>query len=142
MVEVMLFAMGARLLRLVSPLQLMMAAAMAGGLRWSVLALTTEPWILAMVQGLHALTYAAAHLGAMHLIHDRVPPALSARAQGVYSAVTSGLVPGLAMLGSGALYHRLGGLAFLPMAASALLALLPIWRLRTQEGASSPRAMC
>jgi PPP family 3-phenylpropionic acid transporter len=131
-VEVLLFAMGARLLRRFSPLQLMLAAALAGGLRWSVLAMTADPRLLAAFQGLHALTYAAAHLGAMHFIHDRVPPALSARAQGIYSAVTSGLVPGLAMLGSGALYHALGGLAFLPMAVSALLALPLLLRLRAR----------
>jgi len=132
-VEVMLFAAGSWVLRFVTPQQMMLAAGAAGALRWTVLAFTTNPWILAVFQGLHALTYAACHLGAMQFIHRQVPPASSARAQGVYTAVTSGVVPGLAMLGSGALYHALGGLAFLPMAVAAGLSLPLIWRLQIRE---------
>ena len=132
-VEVMLFAAGSWVLRFVTPQQLLFSAGAAGVLRWTILAFTTNPWMLALFQGLHALTYAACHLGAMQFIHRQVPPSSSARAQGVYTAVTSGVVPGLAMLGSGALYQSLGGLAFLPMALAAALSLPLIWRLQIRE---------
>jgi PPP family 3-phenylpropionic acid transporter len=132
-VEVILFAAGSWILRFVTPRQLLFSAGAAGAVRWTVLACTTDPWVLALVQGLHALTYAACHLGAMQFIHASVPPGSSARAQGVYTAVTSGVVPGLAMLGSGALYQSLGGLAFLPMAAAAAFSLPLIWRLGAEH---------
>jgi PPP family 3-phenylpropionic acid transporter len=111
--EVILFAFGARLLSRFGPSQLMAAAGIAGALRWTVLALTTDPWALASVQFLHAFTFGANHLGAMHFINRAAPAGLSARAQGIYSSITMGVVPGLAMLVAGRLYEGLGGSAFL-----------------------------
>jgi len=122
--EVALFAFGARLVAHFGPARLLTAAGLAGVIRWSVLAVTTDPLLLASVQFLHALTYAAGHLGAMHFIHREVPPGLSARAQGIYSSVTMGIVPGLALLFAGALYQDLGGLAFLTMSLCSGLGLI------------------
>ena len=110
--EVILFAFGARLVARFGPGKLMAAAGIAGALRWTVLALTTDPWALASVQFLHAFTFGANHLGAMHFINRATPPGLSARAQGIYSSITMGVAPGLAMLVAGRLYEALGGHAF------------------------------
>ncbi len=124
--EVVLFAFGARLVARFGPGRLIASAGLAGMIRWSVLGATTDPMLLATVQMLHAFTFGAGHLGAMHFIMRAVPSGLSARAQGVYSAVTTGLLPGLAMLISGRLYQASGGAAFFVMslfsAASWLLA--------------------
>jgi PPP family 3-phenylpropionic acid transporter len=121
--EVILFAAGSWLLRRVTPQLLMLAAGFAGIVRWSLLAVSTDMTVLVFAQALHALTYAACHLGAMTFMHQRVPYALSARAQGVYTAVTMGLVPGLGYLAAGWLYDSMGGGAFWPMAVAAGLSL-------------------
>jgi PPP family 3-phenylpropionic acid transporter len=124
--EVLLFVFGAKLIARFGPGMLMASGGIAGIIRWTVLATTIAPFPLAAAQLLHAFTFAASHLGAMHFIIRAVPTNLSARAQGIYSAVTTGLVPGVAMLVSGWLYQTLGGHAFLVMslfsAASWLIA--------------------
>ncbi|WP_299442074.1 MFS transporter [uncultured Rhodospira sp.] len=112
-VEIALFAVGNRVLARLGPMGLLLIAGAGGLLRWSVLAVTTEPAVLFAVQGLHALTYAAGHLGAMHFIARAVPPDHAVRAQGLYSALAMGALLGLAMIVSGWLYAAVGGLAFL-----------------------------
>ncbi|MBB4314085.1 MFS transporter [Roseospira marina] len=111
-VEVALFAFGNRMVARLGPLGLLLAAAAGGLVRWSVLAVTVHPVALFAVQGLHALTYAAGHLGAMHFIARAVPHSHAVRAQGLYSALAMGAVLGLSMILSGWLYARVGGLAF------------------------------
>ena len=53
----------------------------------------------------------------MHFISRAAPPGVSASAQGIYSSVAMGVVPGLAMLFAGRLYEVAGGGAFLAMSA-------------------------
>jgi PPP family 3-phenylpropionic acid transporter len=113
--EVVLFAFGSKLIARFGPGRLIACGGIAGAIRWTVLATTTAPLPLAFAQLLHAFTFGASHLGAMHFIMRSIPANISARAQGIYSAVTTGVVPGLAMLVSGQLYQSLGGHAFLVM---------------------------
>jgi MFS transporter, PPP family, 3-phenylpropionic acid transporter len=122
--EVVLFAFGARLVGRFGPAWLMAAAGLAGMVRWTVLAGTTDPLALASVQFLHAFTFGANHLGAMHFINRAAPASLSARAQSLYSAVTAGVAPGIAMLAAGWLYQALAGRAFLVMSAASAGALI------------------
>ncbi len=82
--EVILFAWNA-------PLVLLGTAAVAGVVRWSVLALTTEVWALALAQCLHAFTFGAMHLGAMVFIARTVPAGSSNTAQALFAATTNGL---------------------------------------------------
>ncbi len=87
--------------------------------------------LLAAVQILHAFTFGAAHLGAIHLIARHVAPALSASAQSLYSATVMGLGLSLAILAAGPLYHYSAAAAFLAMAAlsaSAVAAAYPLIR--------------
>jgi len=118
--EVLLFAVGGALVRRLGPNGLLLAAAAGGLLRWSVLGATTALPALIAVQALHALSFAAAHLGAMHIIARSAAPSLSASAQAVYAALSGGLLMGLATLAAGALYESLAGGAFLVMAAVSL----------------------
>jgi len=112
-VEVALFAFGNQVLARLGPKGLLLVAAAGGVVRWTVLALTTHPAALFAVQGLHGLTYAAGHLGAMHFIARAVPQSHAVRAQGLYSALAMGALLGLSMIAAGWLYARAGGLAFL-----------------------------
>jgi len=125
--EIVLFALGGRALARLGPLGLLGAAGLAGILRWGVLGASTEPWVIALVQVLHAATFACAHLGAMHFIQRAVPVGLSVRAQGLYAAFAVGLAPGLMMLGAGPLYARLQGEAFWVMAGLSAASALAAW---------------
>jgi PPP family 3-phenylpropionic acid transporter len=138
--EVVLFACGATLVARFGPNLLLATAGIAGMIRWTVLGLTTDPWLLASVQALHAFTFGANHLGAMHFITRAAPPGLSARAQGIYSSVSMGVIPGLAMLVSGRLYQTLGGGAFLAMSALSALGFAMSLRLLREKTPLRPAA--
>jgi|ABEF01.1.fsa_nt_gi PPP family 3-phenylpropionic acid transporter len=119
--EIILFAFGVRLVGWMGPAKLIALGGLAGAVRWSLTGLTTGLEILVVLQALHALTFAATHLGAMYFISRRVSPALSASAQGLYSAMVMGLALGLAMLLSGKLFALYGAGAYQAMAAMAAL---------------------
>ena len=53
------------------PVQLIVAGAGASVVRWAVMAFDPPLALLVPLQVLHALTYGAAHLGAIHLHHAR-----------------------------------------------------------------------
>jgi len=98
-------------------------AAAAGTVRWSVLAFTTSPLVLAAAQPLHGLTFALLHLASMRVIVLVVPSRLAATAQSVYGTLCVGLATALLTLAAGPLYQQMGGRAFLIMAALCLAAL-------------------
>jgi len=128
--EVMLFAFGNKVVARFGPVRLIAFGAAAGVVRWTVLSMTTDPLLLASVQFLHAFTFGATHLGAMHFINRNTPPGLSGRAQGIYASVANGIVPGTAMLVAGRLYQTYGGLSFLGMTIVAGFGLLLALRLK------------
>ncbi len=122
--EILLFWQGRRLLARLGPIGLMVLGGIAGILRWSLAgALTWLPFI-ATLQLLHALTFGASHLGAMHFLSRAVPPSAAASAQSLYAALSSGLGSGLVMVIAGALYSAFGGRAYSFMAALAAVGLV------------------
>ncbi len=119
--EVILFAFSAPVVRRFSPVQLIVAGAAASVLRWSIMGLDPPLALLVPLQALHALTYGAAHLGAILFITRAVPSQGMGSAQAFYSVMAGGIVLGLVGLASGALYERLGGAVyFLPAIVSLL----------------------
>jgi PPP family 3-phenylpropionic acid transporter len=132
--EIAVFYYGATLVRRLGPLPLVVLGGAAGVLRWTATALTGALPVLVLVQLLHALTYGAAHLGAMHHLTRTIPPAHSATGQAFYSAIVGGLGGGAVMLAAGALYDAFGALAYFAMAASAGLgALVAAWLARSDR---------
>ena len=127
--EILLFIVGGRVLRRLGPARLLALGGVAGAVRWLVLGLTDALPALVSVQALHAFTFGAAHLGAIHFIARAVPPALSATAQSLYSSLVMGLGLGLMLLASGPLYAALAGAAYFPMAAAALIGGVLAWML-------------
>jgi MFS transporter, PPP family, 3-phenylpropionic acid transporter len=122
--EVVVFLLiGSRLVRLLGPGGACALAAGAGVIRWTVVAFTTSSVLLGLVQPLHGLTFALLHLACMRLIVQVVPIRLAATAQSIYGTLSVGLATALLTLASGLLYERMGGHAFLVMAALCLLAL-------------------
>jgi PPP family 3-phenylpropionic acid transporter len=128
--EIILFAFAARLVRLFGPIGLLWLAALAGLIRWIALGATEALPALIAVQGLHAFTFGAAHIAAVHYIAATVPAAHGATAQSLYSSTAQGCIMAASMLASGWLYGQFGGNAFFAMAvisvAGGLLA-APLW---------------
>jgi PPP family 3-phenylpropionic acid transporter len=114
--EIVLFWLSRRVVARLGPLGLMAVGGVAGILRWSLTGIV--PWLpgAMLLQLLHAGTFGASHLGAMHYMARNVPPAAAASAQSLYVALSSGLGSGMVMLGAGALYAAYGGRAYLFMA--------------------------
>jgi PPP family 3-phenylpropionic acid transporter len=120
--EILFFALSRRLAGRLRPGSLLALAGLLGTLRWSVTALSTDLAALAAVQLLHAATFAATHLAAMHTITRATPARLAASMQSLYSALAGGLAMGGTMLLAGTLYESDPGLAFLAMAGLTLAA--------------------
>lgn len=126
--EILLFYASAPLLRRLGPAGMLALGGGAGMIRWSLTGIATALPALALLQLLHALTFAAAHLGAMHHLARVVPPEQAASGQALYSALVGGLGQGLALLLAAALFAAFGG-AYQAMAALAALGLVLSLRL-------------
>jgi MFS transporter, PPP family, 3-phenylpropionic acid transporter len=122
--EIVLFAAAAPLMRRWGPEKMLALASLAGVIRWTVLAWTDWLPVLIAVQALHAFSFGAAHLGAMHFIGRSLPPTLSATAQSLYSVTAIGIAVGAATAVSGALYETWGSGAYLAMTGLAALGLI------------------
>ena len=114
--EVILFAYGKAVSRLVGPVQLIAIAGLASLIRWTGIAFDPPLSLLFVVQALHGITFGAAHLGAMHFLQKAIPRSLSTSAQGIYASLTAGVAMGMSSLAAGPLYRSFAGDAFLAMA--------------------------
>ncbi|MEZ5647169.1 MAG: MFS transporter [Burkholderiaceae bacterium] len=114
---------------LVSAAMTLRMALTAGAAQWL--------WVLLLVQGLHALTFAAHHTACIALLSHHFPGRLRGRGQALYSVLGYGLPGVLGGLGGGLLSQALGLRAvFWLSTVSALAATACAWRLRQVEHAS------
>jgi PPP family 3-phenylpropionic acid transporter len=121
--EVILFLFAARALARLGVTGMLLIAGIGGVLRWSGTALTSDLPLLFVLQILHAASFAAAHLAAMHFMQRAIPERAMSSAQGLYYALPLGIGMGLAMSLSGVLFRDHGGHAYLAMAAFSALSL-------------------
>jgi PPP family 3-phenylpropionic acid transporter len=128
---VVFFVLGPTLVARLTPAGALAIAALAGVLRWTVMAQTSDVLALALIQPLHGITFALLHLACMRLIARIVPPGLEGTAQAFYGAVGVGAATALLTVVSGALYARFDAQAFWIMAALCALALPLSWKLRS-----------
>jgi PPP family 3-phenylpropionic acid transporter len=134
------FVLGPILLRRVDPAVALALAAVLAAVRWIVMALTAEVWIMALTEPLHGITFALLHLACMRIIAQIVPQSLAGTAQAIYGAVGIGGAVALLTLVSGMLYGRFGAQGFWAMAALCVVA-LPLalsLRHRAQVSSSEP----
>jgi PPP family 3-phenylpropionic acid transporter len=124
------FVIGPALVTRLTPPGALAIAALAGMLRWAVMAQTTDVIALALVQPMHGITFALLHLACMRLIARTVPQGLEGTAQAIYGTVGIGAATALLTLISGALYARLAAEGFWIMTALCALAFPLIWKLR------------
>jgi MFS transporter, PPP family, 3-phenylpropionic acid transporter len=122
--EIVLFAYSGRLVIRFKPSQLILMGAAASVVRWAVMALEPPLIVLFPLQVLHAFTFGASHLGAVHFISEAIPERHSATAQGLYAAVSGGAAMGLVTLASGSLHHDYGASGYWLMALLAALSVV------------------
>jgi len=127
--EIILFAFGNKVVRHVGAERLILLGALAAAIRWTVTGFTDALPVIICAQTLHAFTYGATHLGAIHFVARVVAPSMSATAQSLYAAAVMGLGLGLMLLISGELYGRFGGGAYYGMAVAGLMGALLAWML-------------
>ncbi len=120
--EIVLFAFSGRLPKALRPTALLAIGGLGAVVRWTAMAFDPPTALLPALQILHAASFGAAHLGMMGFLARAVPRELAATAQGV-SATWSGIVSASATFASGFVYAASGSLAYLLMAAMALVGL-------------------
>jgi PPP family 3-phenylpropionic acid transporter len=134
----MFFVLGPPLVARLGPHGAIAVAAVAGVVRWTVMASTTSLGTLALVQPLHGFTFALLHLASMRAIGAMVSPHLAATAQSFY-AVAATAVNGALTVASGMLYARLGASGFLVMACLCAVA-VPLAQGLAPSDPALPRA--
>jgi MFS transporter, PPP family, 3-phenylpropionic acid transporter len=151
-VEVLLMvAGGAYLMNRVGAVGSLVLAGGGGLVRWGAMMADPTGLLLWPLQALHALSFAAGHLGAMAFIARAVPARYGAAAQGATGAMAVGLALAVGMVLSAALYPHLGGRTYaVGLVFSGLGLGLTLWlgrrwsgeelTLRTQAVASGDRA--
>ncbi|MCW8995730.1 MAG: 3-phenylpropionate MFS transporter [Psychromonas sp.] len=120
--EVLLMRFNTKLFRRWSIKQMMLLGLGAGILRWSVLALTTNLYLLGVAQTFHAFTFAVTHLATIRYISLQKDSEM-VRFQSLYAAIALGLMMALFTYISGELFELLQGGIFLIMS----ILLLPVF---------------
>jgi PPP family 3-phenylpropionic acid transporter len=119
------------------PWGLLVAGGLGAAVRWAALAFSPPLWLLWPLQLLHGLSFAASYMGGLRLVERLSPPENVSAAQTLSSALSGGVLIGLATVFSGALFDRYGATGYLGMAALALVGLLGAWRLKKGLGAGA-----
>ena len=131
--EVALFALSRRIAGWLDARGLIVLGGLGGVVRWTAMAFDPPVAALPLLQGLHALSFAATHLGTMQYLVQSTPARRGATAQGDFVAV-QGIVFAAAMGLSGGLVQGYGNGAYGAMAgAAAVGAGLAAWTLSRQR---------
>jgi PPP family 3-phenylpropionic acid transporter len=116
-VEIGLFACSARVVGAFGAIGMIVLGGAGGAIRWTAMAFDPPTAALPLLQCLHALSFAATHLGTMHFLAQAADARRGATAQGDFVAV-QGIVFAGAMGLSGVLVTAYGSLAYGAMAAA------------------------
>lgn len=121
--EIVLFSFSDRVVAWLGPVRLLVLGTVAGLVRWTILALSPPLIVLLPLQLLHAGTFGAVHLAAMHFVARAVPPHLVGTAQSILAAVTIGVFMAFGQFASGHLFAIFGAQGYLLMSLCSLVAL-------------------
>lgn len=137
--EICLFLVMRRLLKLFSLRQILLASILLSVCRWLLIAWKADHLaLLLFAQLLHAATFGAAHVVAIHLVHDYFGSRHQGKGQALYSSLSFGLGGMLGSLYSGYLWESYGpqivySLAALASSIAFIFAAIWIGRARKQE---------
>lgn len=123
LMEVAMFAFSNRFFRAFGSVRLIAFGIACGLVRWLLIGLEPPLWLLFVAQALHAGSFGILHLGAMHYIRETVPDGMRNTVQGVYAALSGGILLSGSMWAAGAFYGSFGGATYFLMAAGSAIAL-------------------
>ncbi len=115
--------------RRIGPRNLLVLGGIAAVARWSVLAFSPPLWALFPLQTLHALSYAATFLASLLLVEQLSTPRNASAAQAINSALSGGVLSGIATIVSGWLFDHTGAHGYLLMAGMSAAGLCGAVRL-------------
>ena len=115
--------------RRIGPRNLLILGGAASVVRWTAMAFSPPLWLLFPLQALHFLSYAATFLASLQLAERLSSPRNASAAQTVNSALSGGVLMGLATLASGPLFDRVGAGGYLLMSGMGLAGLIGAARL-------------
>lgn len=106
------------LVRRAGPEALLVIGGLGAALRWTLTGLEPPLPILFIVQTLHALSFAAAYLGAVEYVDRSLPKRLTNTAMTLMSTTGVGAITGLATIACGYLYEANGAKAIYALTAA------------------------
>jgi PPP family 3-phenylpropionic acid transporter len=115
--------------RRVGPRNLLALGGAGAILRWTALAFSPPLWALFPLQALHALSYAATFIASLLLVEQLSTPLNASAAQAINSALSGGVLFGVATIFSGWLFDRTGAHGYLLMSAMSAAGLAGALRL-------------
>jgi PPP family 3-phenylpropionic acid transporter len=122
--EIVLFIYARKPLNRFGPVGLLMGGAALGAVRWAVMAFDPPLAMTALLQVLHAGSYALTHLGTIYFIRRKLDEDFAGTAQGLFGAISGGVIMTAAISLAGWAYAVQGGAAYAWMAAMCGLALV------------------
>ena len=120
--EITVFAVSKRVFAGLSLRTLFVIASVGAVVRWSLTAMTTELWVIALVQTLHGITFATAHIAAIQYI-QRARENEIVPLQAIYNAIPMGAFTALMMALTGWGYELYGANVFWAMAVMGVMAI-------------------
>ncbi|MGB5092371.1 MAG: MFS transporter, partial [Parvibaculum sp.] len=130
--EIVLFALSKGVIARVGASRLMIIAAVGAIIRWGAMAANPPLWGVILLQLLHAASFGAAHLAAIHFVAHAAPRSLGATAQSLYASLSAGLAMGVVTLMAGPLYVHYHEKAFLLSVVVSLAALVGTFVIATR----------
>jgi PPP family 3-phenylpropionic acid transporter len=115
--------------RRVGPRNLLALGAVAAIVRWTALAFAPPLWLILLLQPLHVLSFAATFLASLQLVERLSTPRNASAAQAINSALSGGVLMGVATMASGPLFDRFGAQGYLLMSAMCVAGLIGALRL-------------
>jgi PPP family 3-phenylpropionic acid transporter len=115
--------------RRIGPRNLLVLGGAAAIVRWTALAFAPPLWLILPLQILHFLSYAATFLASLQLVERLSTPRNASAAQALNSALSGGVLMGVATMASGPLFDRFGAQGYYLMAAMSAAGLVGALRL-------------
>jgi PPP family 3-phenylpropionic acid transporter len=115
--------------RRIGPRNLLALGGLGAIARWTALAFSPPLWVLFPLQALHALSYAATFIASLLLVEQLSTPRNASAAQAINSALSGGVLAGIATLLSGWLFDHAGVHGYLLMSAMCAVGMVGVLRL-------------
>ena len=105
--------------RRLGPARLLALGGLGAVVRWTALGLSPPVALLVPLQGLHMFSFTSTYMASLQMMERLAPPQSASAAQTFSSALSTGLLIGIATLASGPLFDAVGAAGYFAMAATA-----------------------